>query len=250
MEWVKDFYERQEQLSGVYSRQVDETDRERAATLANLSDPSLKRVLELGAGGGQTAAATADLGYEVTAIELVESAARHARALAGHLHNGTLNVIQGSFFEVNLTEQFDVISYWDGFGIGSDNDQQSLLKRIHVWLAPKGLALIDINTPWYWAKVAGRTADFGRSMRRYDFDAENCRMLDRWWAKESENEAVTQSLRCYSPADLKLLLQGTGLSLQRVIPGGAVDYERGEYIKNVPLGQAMQYLAILKRKTD
>lgn len=249
MDWVKGFYARQDQLSGVYSRSLDETDHERAALLAKLSGPPPKRVLELGAGGGQTAVATAALGYAVTAIELVESAVQHAQNLAEQQNEDSLSLIQGNFYEVKLAGQFDVISYWDGFGVGSDSDQNRLLKLIHDWLAPSGLVLIDINTPWYWAKVAGRTADFGKSMRRYDFDAENCRMLDSWWGKDSEKEVVTQSLRCYSPADLRLLLQGTGLNIKSIIPGGAVDYERGEFIKTVPLENAMQYLAVLERET-
>ena len=246
MDWVEAFYSRQEQLSGIYTRQVDETDRERAATLAHITGPVPKLVLELGAGGGQTAAATADLGYEVTAIELVEGAVSYAQSLANLPRQGSLRVIRANFYEVKFQKQFDCISYWDGFGIGSDDDQIALLERIAGWLAPGGVVLLDINTPWYWAKVAGRTADFGKSARRYEFDAENCRMLDSWWAKGNETEGVTQSLRCYSPADLRLLLRGTGLAIQSIKPGGMVDYEKGEYLKKVALGQAMQYLAVLQ----
>lgn len=249
MDWVEDFYTLQEELSGVYTRPVEDYDREKAATLAEQAGPAPKRVLELGAGGGQTAAATADLGYEVTAVELVEGAANHAQSLASQPRTGSLHVIRGNFYEVSLPVQFDVISYWDGFGVGSDDDQQTLLKRIAGWLAPGGLVLIDINTPWYWAKVAGRTMDFGKSVRRYDFDAENCRMLDSWWPKDDGSQAVTQSLRCYSPADLRLLLRESGLFLKATQPGGMVDYEQNQYIKNAPLGQAMQYLAVLKHST-
>jgi len=56
---------------------------------------------------------------------------------------------------------------------------------------------------------------------------------------------MTQSLRCYSPADLRLLLTGTGLTIQRIEPGGAVDYAAKMYKHHVPLEQAMQYLVTL-----
>lgn len=49
-----------------------------------------------------------------------------------------------------------------------------------------------------------------------------------------------QSLRCYSHADLMLLLEGTRLRLQNVEPGGAVNYDNTTYTKQVPLRQAMQ----------
>ncbi len=249
MEWIKEFYTRQEQLSGVFSEPIHESDRERALILVNLAGPAPRRVLELGAGGGQTAAATADLGYEVTAIELVEGAVKHAQELARETRQGSLEVLQANFYDIEPAGQFDVISYWDGFGVGSDDDQQALLKLITGWLAPGGSVLLDVYTPWYWSNVVGRTSDFGQSLRRYGFDAENCRLLDTWWPKGEEDQAVTQSLRCYSPADLRLLLHDSGLALHTLQPGGMVDYQQGQYIKAVPLGQAMQYLAVLKHNS-
>jgi SAM-dependent methyltransferase len=165
--------------------------------------------------------------------------------LGEHLSQGDLTVLQADFYSVELPNRFDVVCYWDGFGIGTDSDQRRLLARIASWLAPGGCALIDINTPWYWAQAAGQEMRFGDVVRRYAFDALGCRMLDRWWPVDDEQGAVTQSLRCYSPADLQLLLQGTGLAIQAVEPGGAVDYAAKQYRDRVPLEQAMQYVAHL-----
>jgi hypothetical protein len=156
-----------------------------------------------------------------------------------------MRVIEGDFYQVELSEEFEVVCYWDGFGVGTDEDQQRLLSRIAGWLTPDGCALIDVCTPWYWTSVAGRGNDFEKVSRRYAFDANNCRMLDRWWPKDNEQAAVTQSLRCYSPADLRLLLKSTGLSLASFKPGGAVDYEAGRYLPEVALEKAMQYTAKL-----
>jgi SAM-dependent methyltransferase len=245
MDWVEAFYTRQNEWSGCYMCPVEERDRERVAAMQRLVGSGKKRILELGAGGGQTAAAAADAGHSVTAVELAASLAEHARELARLPRAGTLTVIQGDFYHVEIETRFDVVCCWDGFGIGADEDQRRLLRRIAGWLVPDGCALIDVNTPWYWARASGVEMWFENAARCYDFDAEECRMLDRWWPLDDEQQAVTQSLRCYSPADLRLLLDGTGLSLAAVEPGGAMDYERRQYRQRVPLAQAMAYLAKL-----
>ena len=172
-----------------------------------------RRVLELGAGGGQNAAAAADAGYDVIAVELVPASVAHARNLAQATRTGTLVVHKADFYTIDLEGPFDVVCYWDGFGVGSDADQRRLLRRIATWLAPDGHALIDISTPWYWAHAAGQEMQVGHAMRRYDFDADACRLLDTWWPVDDPDQRVTQYLRCYSPADLRLLLEGSGLRL-------------------------------------
>jgi SAM-dependent methyltransferase len=246
MDWVEEFYRLQDKWAGVYSGEVSEHHREKAATIPCRSGLTSGRVLELGAGGGQMAAATADLGYVVTAVELVEHTADHARTLASKISKGSLNVIQGDFYKVELDGNFEVVTYWDGFGIGTDDDQHVLLRRIADWLTPNGCALIDINTPWYWGVTAlGQHMTFGGVARRYDFDANGCRMLDSWWHIGAPDQTVTQSLRCYSPADLRLLLRDTGLKLIDCEPGGAVNYDTKEYTAHAPLAQAMSFTAKL-----
>jgi protein-L-isoaspartate O-methyltransferase len=100
MDWVEAFYTRQNEWTGCYSGDVSERDRERVAAMERLVGPGKKRVLELGAGGGQTAAAAADVGHLVTAVELVASAVEHARELARQPRAGTLTIVQGDFYAV------------------------------------------------------------------------------------------------------------------------------------------------------
>jgi len=83
--------------------------------------------------------------------------------------------------------------------------------------------------------------------RRYDYDADLHRMLDTWWPVDDPSAAVTQSLRCYAPDELRRLLGSTGLALIDVHPGGAYDHDAGVYRERVPLEEAMQYVAILRR---
>lgn len=195
--------------------------------------------------------ATAERGHVVTAVELVASRVAHARQLADEhgrdiqAAGGALEFIVGDFYALPLDGPYDVVAYWDGFGVGEDGDQRRLLHRIAGWLAIEGVALIDVYTPWYWAATAGLEMVFGDVRRRYDFNAEGGRMLDTWWLDGREEEAVTQSLRCYGPADLRLLLEGTGLELADIAPGGAWDNDAREWLDRVPLAQAMGFMARL-----
>jgi SAM-dependent methyltransferase len=245
MDWALEFYTKQNQWSGVYEEAINDGHRLKAGWIEELVGPGKKRVLELGAGGGQVAAAMADLGHDVIAIEQAPTLAAHAQTLAEVERAGTLTVVQGSFYEVALDGLFDVVCYYDGFGIGSDADQRRLLKRVATWLTPSGSALFEIGTPWYAASVDGRGWTVGKAKRRYNFDADGCRWNDTWWPIDHPEGAVQQSTRCYSPADLRLLLESTGLQLQHVKPGGTMDWEQRKWLPVAPLGKSLGYVAQL-----
>ncbi len=105
-------------------RRSPRPDREKAALIEEFTGDGTKRVLELGAGGGQGAAAAADLGHSVVAVELVPSLAAQAQRLAATRETGRMTVINEDFCTVSLDGHFDVVCYWDGFGIGTDDDQR------------------------------------------------------------------------------------------------------------------------------
>ena len=243
MEWVEEFYAKQEAWLGIYTSEVSDYHRSKASLSQRLAGDPPKAVLELGAGGGQTAYATAKLGYQVTAVELLPSTAAHAQRLSTCLPTGALEVIRGDFYAVRLNHPYDVVCYWDGFGIGEDEDQARMLRRMAEWLEPTGVVLLDIYSPCYWAKAAGREMVFDTVMRRYGFDPEGNRMIDAWWPVDREQDQVSQSLRCYAPGELEILLRGTGLRLAAddIVPGGAVDYDRGTYQEQTTLDQCMSY---------
>ncbi len=68
MDWVLEFYDKQNAWSGVYKEEISKIDRNDAALIKTLGGPGRKRMLELGSGGGQGAVATADLGHTVVAV--------------------------------------------------------------------------------------------------------------------------------------------------------------------------------------
>ena len=250
MEWVADFYRKQYEWADWRNRWADFDPAHvdpRVAAVDRLAGEGPKRILELGAGTGTTAAALAHAGHHVVAIELQETVAEYIAELANDVEgSGSLVAIEGDFYEVDPGGRFDVVAYFDGFGIGTDDDQRRLLERIAGWFNPRGCALIDILTPWYWAKAAGGEEEFpeGSGVRYRDgFDADGSRMYEDMWRDGHEDDVVTQSLRCYSPADLRLLLEGTGLELTAVEP-----FQDESYGQACALDVAMLYLARLTRR--
>lgn len=247
MNWVYEFYDKQHEWAGVYAEEINDSHRTAAAWIESFTGPGPRRVLELGAGGGQGAAATAELGHTVVAVELRATACDHARRLATK-NDRDMTVVEGDFYTVELDGTFDVITYWDGFGIGTDAEQRRLLKRVAGWLTPGGSALFEVGTPWYAASVDGRGWEVGEAERRYSFDADGCRWNDTWWPKDQPEQRVQQTTRCYSPADLRLLLEGTGLYLHALQPAGTVDWENSRWWPDAPLGKAMKYVAQMKKR--
>ncbi|RPI31906.1 MAG: class I SAM-dependent methyltransferase [Chloroflexota bacterium] len=232
--WIKDFYEQ----AGIWwgdDPQAEGVDEERARCVDRLCGPGPLRVLDLGAGTGTNAAAIASHGHSVVAVELSTSRANFAKELAKQPHKGSLTVIEGDFYTVELDGRFDVVCLWETFGLGADADQRRLLARIvEHWLAPGGSILMDVYHP------AGPVRDAGKEWRlsplkgvpgsvemfeRCHYDAVQGRWIDEWQPVATPEKALAQSVRCYTPADLCLLLEGAGLALKRVeIDGSAVDF--------------------------
>ena len=260
MDWVKSFYEKQHLWANVYAGDVKAYHRDKARSISLPERIPPYDMLELGCGGGQMAAALADLGHSVIAVDVNPEAIRNARRLAKSRPDAKITLIEGDFYTfskgeplsageaLSEEEAFDIVCYFDGFGIGTDADQQRLLQQIVAWLRKDGRAFIEIYTPWYWKRVAGTTMEWPDASRRYGFDDAGCRILDTWWPTGCPNDAVTQSLRCYSPEDLESLLDGTGLSLVDVRAGSSLDNRTKTFYPKAPLEDAMQYMAILKRQ--
>lgn len=250
--WVADFYTKQYDWAEWPARWGVRSAAEAASmasthvrAVTRLAGPEPKRILELGAGSGFTAAALAAQGNEVVAVDLVDVCVASTGRLANEIEGpGSLRAVAGDFYSIDLEGSFDVVCYFDGFGIGTDNDQRRLLGRIQAWLSPGGCALIDVLAPWYWIKVTGTEEEFPNGSGVYyeeGFDAEGCRMVERMWQGGHEDAAVSQSLRCYTPEDLRLLLEATHLSLVAIEP-----YADQTHQDRVPLDKAMLYLCKLE----
>ncbi len=247
MNWALEFYKKQNEWIGAFQGDPGEFEREKVKKIREKAGEPPLEILELGPGGGKFAVACAEEGYKVVALELVPQLADHIRELGKHLDPDQLQVINGDFYEVEIERRFNTICYWDGFGIGENSDQRVLLKKITSWLKPGGLVFLDIYAPWFWAREAGWKKDFGNFTRQTDFDFRNCRFLDSIWPKNKKEEAITQSLRCYTPSDLEMLLEGTGLGIQEIDEVAGFDGETEEYSTRVKFKDAMMYGVTLKQ---
>jgi SAM-dependent methyltransferase len=251
LKWIKDFYTQTEIWWGpdpgeeYYPVQV--------AAVERLCGVGSKRILELGAGSGGTAAALSDGGHDVTAVELSPV----IRSRVDRLDTpraGKLALMEADFYTVQLQGRFDLVCYWDGFGVGSDRDNRRLLRRIaREWLAPGGSVLMDVFNPFRYAGSAGKEEilpplpDVPGSvemLHRTHFDALNCRWIDEWIPTAAPENALSQTIRCYTPGDLSLLLKGTGLTLKRIeVDSQVIDPTSTEITTSGPLLGAFSYLA-------
>ncbi|MFK3980858.1 class I SAM-dependent methyltransferase [Micromonospora sp. NPDC050397] len=255
MDWVEDFYSRTGHWWGGAEARITERDHHRVALLHQHCGDGPWRVLELGAGYGSTAVVTARAGHAVTAVDLSDRL-DYGADLARDVAPGTLTVFRDDFYTVRLDGFFDVVCYWNGFGVGSDADQHRLLERIAVdWLRPGGVALVDVSNPFVWARWDGAEEhllpdpDRGYHHELYErtaFDPLGCVASDTWWEASRPHEPITQYLRCYTPADLALLLTGSGLGLSAITVGARTLTGGPEPGLRELLHDHHEYLAVLR----
>jgi SAM-dependent methyltransferase len=259
MDWVADFYSRTGHWWGEAEAGMGPRDLARVEVFQTRFGDGPRRLLELGCGYGNTAAAFADAGHEVTAIELTDRA-DYAAVHVDRRGAERLRVIRGDFYEVAVEGRFDVVAYWNGFGVGSDADQRRLLSRIaSEWLGPEGAALIDVFNPLVWAGWDGDVETlrpdpergYHRELtQRIAFDPVSSTAIDTWTDAADPEREISQRLRCYSPADLRLLLEGTGLVLDAVIVDGeALDLEAEHFGDAASLRNHHEHLAVLRPAT-
>jgi len=134
----------------------------RVETVARLCGAGSKKILDLGTGPGATAAALADAGHQVIAVELNPSRANFARDLTRIPRKGSLIVLEDDFYTMELNQRFDLVCCWETFGLGTDADQPHLLKRIaNEWLGPNGSVLMDVYSP---VRPVGKQARTGNCL--------------------------------------------------------------------------------------
>ncbi|WP_020667531.1 class I SAM-dependent methyltransferase [Amycolatopsis nigrescens] len=258
MDWVREFYSRTGDWWAEADARVTDRDHHRVRLLHDHGG-EVGRVLELGSGYGATAVATARAGHAVTAVDISDRA-DFTEGLAEDVGPGSLTVHKADFYRVRMAERFDFVCYWNGFGVGSDADQRRLLMRIaSEWLRPGGAALIDVFNPFVWARwdgdeehltpdpAAGYHHELGE---RTQFDPVTCTATDTWWETASPERRISQVLRCYTPADLALLLTGTGLVLTKIVVGEQVLPPEPRPGLGELLREQHEYLAVLRHEPD
>lgn len=256
-EWVKDFYTQAGIWWGEDAQPVGEHQK-RLETITRLRGEGTWRILDLGAGPGRTAAALADAGHDVIAVEINPTDIQYAHSLLNFPHKGSLEFVEADFYTVALKGCFDVVTCWQVFGLGSDSDQRRLLRRIAgEWLAPDGIVIMDVYNPAGPAREAGHEWHLNpikgvpgsvEMTERCHYDPVHGYWIDEWEPVEHPEHSLAQSVRCYTPADLILLLEGTGLKLQHVeMSGEVVDVQENKITTNTTwFEKDNNYLAVLR----
>jgi SAM-dependent methyltransferase len=218
--------------------------------------------LELGAGTGETAAYLCDQGYSVTAADI----SRRNIELMHEMkkERPTLRVVEGDFLTVRLEEKFPTVCMFETFGMGSDQNQRRLLKRIKKnWLQKDGIVILDVYHPFGPIRATGTKRILDRlenvpgsvAMTEYSYyDGIKNRWIDIWEPIDDKESARFQSIRCYTPADLFLLIDGTGFTVQKILyKGQEIDLENAEIKRENPFqdcDRLSYYTAILKREKE
>ncbi|GEN84519.1 N-methyltransferase [Sporosarcina luteola] len=243
-EWVIPFYRKQfEWLRDIESDMTSYLQKD-AEKIEEQIGIKFKTMLDIGAGIGSIARALDIRGISMTTLELVPDLVEASRLRSPE----TIDIHMGDFYTYTFSTQFDVVSYFDGFGIGSDNDQLALLKRMRSWMKDDGFALIDIYNPNYWRTIAaGHKMKIDDAERIYSFDEENCRMIDSWWHNKNPDDVVTQSLCCYAVDEISAMCEKAGLTITGIFPGGAMDFDKWAYTETAPLSSCLSYRIKLRK---
>lgn len=243
-QWIIPFYQKQfewlrdaeEEMASYLQQDADKIEEQIGAQFESM--------LDIGAGIGSIARVLDTRGIEMTTLELVPELVEAARSRSPK----SIDIHMGDFYTYTFSKQFDVVSYFDGFGIGTDDDQLTLLKRMKDWVKDDGCMLIDIYHPTYWrTKAAGQKMKIDDAERIYSFDEEDCRMIDSWWHNEHPNDIVTQSLCCYTVDEISVMCEKAGLTIVGIFPGGAMDFDKWAYIETAPLSTCLSYRIKVKK---
>lgn len=218
--WVKEFYDSAAGWWGESWYDGENLEPRLAQVKRFIGNPP-RHLLELGAGTGETAAYLAAAGYKVTAVDISDK--NYDFLCKVRERYPDVSPIKGDFLSTAISGQFDAVCMFESFGMGTDMEQRHLLKRIaQEWLAPGGVVLMDVYHPFGPVRLAGSSQSLDRlehvpgsvdMTERSYYDAVLGRWIDEWEPVNDVASARRQSIRCYAPADLLLLLEGTGLKI-------------------------------------
>ncbi|MEW5872283.1 MAG: class I SAM-dependent methyltransferase [Chloroflexota bacterium] len=235
-DWIKAFYASAVEWWGE-SWYDGENLKARLQIIQQYGSQEDQRILELGAGTGETAAYLCEHGYSVVAVDICRKNVELINAMRAK--RPSLSAIEGDFLSVAIPGRFPIVCMFETFGLGSDRNQRKLLERVYRdWLEDNGVFILDVYHPCGPIKAAGTQRSLDRlahvpgsvDMTEYSlYDGVKNRWIDIWEPVNDKASARVQSIRCYTPADLLLLLDGTGFVVQKMLyKGQAIDFENAE----------------------
>ena len=223
MEWWEDIYNRQ-----IYFDLYEEEDTQLAEqqvqqVLALLHPSDGARILDLCCGYGRHSIKLAQRGFKVTGIDISTRQIQHAREVAEKVH-ALLDFQVADARQLNFQEAFDVVlNMFTSFGFfKNDHENRQVLQGVFRALKPGGKLLID-----FWNREKA-IRNFQPSvcekireiiiLKEWQFDALAGRLN---WTNtvifpDGKRESWDHSVRAYTVAELKTLLEDAGLKFEAV----------------------------------
>ncbi len=119
----------------------------------NLPNPPYERILDVACGPARHARLLAELGYEVTGIDIHEEALATARQITG---GSALFLHQDMRHLENLPATFDgIISMWQSFGYFDAETNRDVLRQIVAKLNRPGRLILDLYHRTYFENNQG-----------------------------------------------------------------------------------------------
>lgn len=188
-------------------------------------------ILDVGCGTGRHSLEAARRGHNVTGVDisgkLISKASSQAR-----VEGLKIDFRIGDMRTLDFEGRFDAVIFMDvSFGIFDDIENQKVMKNALDALKPGGKALFSLFNPYWWASHP-HTRHWkdtkGEVIRTYSFNGEEGRVEDRQIYINMEEgirkELPIQSLRAYTPAEMKRMTINTGFTSFQIYG------DRGDFI--------------------
>ncbi len=199
------------------------------AVLALLQPAPGARVVDVGCGAGRHSVLLAERGFEVTGVDLSPQLLRRATHAWQERRSNRPGprFVPGDMRWLPVDGPFDVALFMDmALGV-FDEDEEHLqtLRSCRRVLRPGGQVLIELFNPFHWAQEAG-TRHFAPGtllsdtdlVRRYTYEVLTGRVEDRvvLMGPQGRRELPVQSLRAWTPPEIRALLRRAGFRGVRV----------------------------------
>src|SRR5436305_5997140 len=223
MEWWEDIYNRQIYFDLYEEADTQLAEQEVQQVVALLQLPDGASILDLCCGYGRHSIKLAQRGFKVAGVDISEKQIQHAREEAEKTHI-QLDFQVADARKLSLQEAFDVVlNMFVSFGFfKDDNENRQVLQGVFKALKPGGKLLID-----FWNREK-EIRDFqpttGEKIRdiivlkEWQFDALAGRLN---WTNtvifpDGKRESWDHSVRAYTVAELKALVEDAGLKFEAV----------------------------------
>jgi len=177
------------------------------------------RVLDLGCGIGRHAAPLAQLGLDVTGLDLTAAYLQRARAQARRA-GVKVRFLLGDMRQLAFKEEFDaVINLFTSFGYYDDETNRHIFIGIAGALKPRGRCLLEVMNRDYMLKTFQKwqVTETKRGLVLVDneFDSATSRVTTHWRLIQGDRvrDMGGFDLRCYARHELADLVESAGLTL-------------------------------------